>query len=426
MLILVYISSYLDRQILAILLPQIKAEFDVPDTYLGLLSGLAFAIFYTTLGLPLARIADRKSRVNLLALCISAWSAMTAVCGLAASFLQLLAARIGVGIGEAGCNPAAHSLIADYFPLERRATALAAYATAVPVGSLLGLWLGGWLGETFGWRAAFVAVGLPGLLLALAVRLVVKEPPRGYADGVVARSDGGGYLRLTETFALLWRVRTFRVLCVAAAADAFVGYGLLMWLPTYLIRTMELTAGQVGMRLGLLVGISGLIGTLGVGYITDRLGRRDRRFYCWMPAIAAGVALAGNFAVYSSAPSEATFLLLVVPLIALPASGGPVYAAVQSVVPPPIRATAAAVLLLILNLVGLGFGPSFVGLMSDLLALRFGDDALRLAMLSIVVVYAVSASAAYLASRYFVSDLAAVGTSAARRLPERSASGEHE
>ncbi len=412
-LVLVYISSYLDRQILSILLPQIKAEFDVPDTYLGLLSGLAFAIFYTTLGLPLARVADRRSRVNLLTICIAAWSLMTALCGTAATFLQLLLARIGVGVGEAGCNPSAHSLIADYFPLERRATALATYATAVPLGSLLGLALGGWLGDSFGWRTAFLAVGLPGLLLAVLVKLVLKEPPRGYADAPARRTAATEQQPpVAVTFAYLWRTRTFRILCLAAAADAFVGYGLLLWLPTYLIRTFDLTAAQTGLRLGLMVGIAGLIGTLGVGLLTDRLGARNRRFYCWMPAIAACVALISNIAVYSSTSLAATFALLIVPLIALPASGGPVYAAVQSVVPPRMRATAAAVLLLVLNLVGLGFGPAFIGLMSDLLTPGFGDDALRMAMLITVGTYAISASMAYLASRFFIADLAAVQTAA--------------
>ena len=407
-LLLVYISSYLDRQILSILLPHIKAEFDVPDTYLGLLSGLAFAVFYTTVGLPLARIADRASRVNLLSLCIVAWSVMTALCGMAVTFVQLLLARMGVGVGEAGCNPSAHSLIADYFPLEKRAMALAVYATAVPIGSLLGLSLGGWLGDEFGWRAAFIIVGLPGVLLAVLVRWLVKEPPRGYADGIskAAPRVTAEHGSFRAAAAVLWRTRTFRVLCVASAADAFVGYGLLMWLPSYLMRTFELSAGEVGLRLGLMVGIAGLVGTLGFGYLTDRLGRRDRRFYCWMPAIAASIGLFANFAAYSATSIDMTFLLLIVPLIVLPASGGPVYAAVQSVVPAGMRATAAAVLLLVVNLVGLGLGPSFVGLMSDLLTPTFGTDALRYAMLAIAGVYVVSATAAYLASRFFVADLA--------------------
>ena len=406
-LVLVYISSYLDRQVLSILLPQIKAEFNVPDTYLGLLSGLAFALFYTTLGVPLGRVADRWSRINLLSICISVWSVMTALCGMAASFVHLLLARIGVGIGEAGCNPSAHSLISDYFPLGERATALATYATAVPLGSLLGLMLGGWLGENFGWRTAFIVVGLPGVLLALLVKIALKEPPRGYADG--GRSSAGDVRPppLLQTAKFLWSTRTFRFLCIAAAADAFVGYGLLLWLPTYLIRTFELTVSETGLRLGLMVGVAGLIGTLGFGFITDRLGASNRRFYCWIPAVVACIALASNAVLYSSTSLNATWWLLIVPLIVLPASGGPVYAAVQSVVPPQMRATAAAVLLLVLNLIGLGFGPTLIGLMSDLFSAQLGEGALRAAMLTAVSAYGISALAAYLASRYFVADLAA-------------------
>jgi MFS family permease len=408
LLLLVYISSYVDRQILSILLPHIKAEFDVPDTYLGLLTGLAFAIFYTTLGLPLARIADTKSRVNLLAICIGAWSLMTVLCGMATTFIQLLFARIGVGVGEAGCNPCAHSLIADYFPLHKRATALSVYALAVPIGSLLGLALGGWLGDNFGWRVAFLAVGLPGLLLALLVKFFLKEPPRGYADRSATFDASIVEQRpaLKEVFSFLWRTRSFRLLCFAAAADAFVGYGLLLWLPSYLIRLFEQTGSQIGLRLGLMVGVCGSIGILSAGILADRLGKRDPRFYCWMPAITACIALVGNIAVYTTTTLNATYFLLIIPLLVLPASGSPMFAAVQSVVPPRMRATAAAVLLLIVNLIGLGFGPTFIGFLSDVLNPRFGIEALRIAMLIAVGSYAITAILAYFASRHFVSDLA--------------------
>ena len=408
LLLLVYISSYLDRQILSILLPHIKAEFNTPDTYLGLLTGLAFAVFYTTLGVPLARIADSRSRVNLLTICISTWSLMTVFCGMASTFVQLLLARIGVGVGEAGCNPCAHSLIADYFPLHKRATALAVYALAVPIGSLLGLALGGWLGDAFGWRMAFIAVGIPGILLAVLVKLFLKEPPRGYSDRNpnLPSSEVEQRSSPKEVFSFLWRTSSFRILCLVAAADAFVGYGLLLWLPSYLIRLFEQTGSQIGLRLGLMVGICGSIGILGAGVLADRLGARDPRFYCWMPLIAACLALVSNIAVYTATTLDATYYLLIIPLLVLPASGAPVFAAVQSVVPARMRATAAAVLLVVLNMIGLGFGPTFIGFLSDVLAPRFGTDALRIAMLTTSGTYAISAVLAYLASRYFASDLA--------------------
>lgn len=412
-LMLIYISSYLDRQIIAILLPQIKAEFDVPDLYLGMLSGLAFALFYTTLGIPLARIAEKKSRVDLLAICITAWSIMTMLCGAAVTFVQLLLARIGVGVGEAGCNPSAHSLISDYFPFEKRASALAVYALGVPLGTLFGLSLGGWLGDMYGWRITMLAVGLPGLVLAVLAKLLIKEPPRGHSEAktVNVAAQAAESPTAKETFAFLWRTRTFRALCIASAADAFVGYGLLIWLPTYLIRSFELSGSEVGPRLGLLVGVAGLIGVLGSGYLADKLGTRNKRFYCWIPAIAACIALVANLAVYTSSSLNSIYLLLIIPMITLPASGAPVYAAVQSIAPLRMRATAAAVLLLVVNLVGLGFGPTFIGAMSDFLAPTYGADSLRLAMLSIVSVYIVSAAAAFIASRYFVADLERVGKS---------------
>ena len=333
---------------------------------------------------------------------------MTALCGMASTFIQLLLARIGVGVGEAGCNPCAHSLIADYFPLQKRATALAVYALAVPVGSLLGLALGGWLGDNFGWRIAFLVVGIPGILLALLVKVFLKEPPRGYAD----RSPNPAITKveqspsLKEALGFLWQTRSFRTLCLAASADAFVGYGLLLWLPSYLIRLFEQTGTQIGLRLGLMVGICGAIGILGAGILADRLGRRDPRFYCWMPVLAACVALVGNIAVYTATTLDVTYFLLIIPLLVLPASGAPIFAAVQSVAPARMRATAAAMLLLVLNLIGLGFGPMFIGFLSDSLAPRFGVDALRVAMLITTGTYAISAFLAYLASRHFVADLA--------------------
>jgi len=347
---------------------------------------------------------------------VAAWSIMTALCGAAQTFAQLMLARIGVGIGEAGCNPSAHSLIADYFPFNKRAFALSAYSTGVPIGSLLGLALGGWVGEAYGWRTAFMAVGLPGLLLAILVKLMLKEPPRGAADGMTPRAEQKAP-GLGITLKYLWQAKSFRAICAAAAADAFVGYGLLMWLPTYLIRSFDLSPSEIGLRLGLMVGIAGIIGTLCSGFLTDRLGKRDSRFYCWMPAMIHIIAFIGCWLVFSSRSSEMVFLLLILPLITLPASAGPIYAAVQSVAPVQMRATAAAVLLLTLNLIGMGLGPTFVGLVSDLLTPRFGADSLRIALLITASSYGIGTLAAYIASRFFVNDLKRISNSAGTEAP---------
>ncbi|MEZ5557797.1 MAG: MFS transporter [Pseudomonadales bacterium] len=242
-LVAVYIFNFIDRQILAILAQSIKEDLALSDTQIGALSGIAFGIFYATLGIPIARLADRRSRVNVISVCLAIWSAMTALSGLAQNYWQLLIARIGVGIGEAGGSPPSHSLIADYFTPDARATALGVYALGIPVGILFGNLAGGWINEFFGWRNAFLVVGIPGVLLALTMKLTVREPPRGYSEG---RRPDTTEVPFREVIRTMWGFRSFRQLAFGAATQAFVGYGSIAWLPSFLIRAHDMSSGQVG------------------------------------------------------------------------------------------------------------------------------------------------------------------------------------
>ena len=282
-LVVVYTFNFIDRQILSILLEPIKLELGLSDTALGLLTGFAFALFYATLGIPIARYADKNNRRNLIALALAIWSGMTALSGLAQNFWQLLAARIGVGVGEAGCSPPAHSMIADYFPAENRATALGIYSLGIPVGILFGFLAGGWLNEFFGWRVAFFVVGIPGLILAVLVRFTLAEPTRGMAEG---RIDSGEQPGVMETFRFMWRKKSFRHLAFGGALTAFVGYGLVTWVPSFLVRSHGMETGEIGTWLGLILGIPGGIGIAAGGWMADKLGSRDTRWYLWVVSVA--------------------------------------------------------------------------------------------------------------------------------------------
>ena len=296
-LVVVYTFNFIDRQILSILLEPIKQDLGLSDSALGMLTGFAFALFYATLGIPIARFADRSNRRNLIAWALAIWSAMTAVSGLAQNFWHLLLARIGVGVGEAGCSPPAHSMLADYFPTENRATALGIYSLGIPFGILFGFIAGGWLNEFFGWRVAFFIVGVPGLLLAILVRFTLREPPRGMAEGRVADEEQP---TIMETFRFLWSKRSFRHMAVGGGLTAFVGYGVITWVPSFLIRSYGMSTGDVGTYLGLILGIPGGIGIALGGYLADRYGARDTRWYLWIVSVALIASTPLFFGVYLS------------------------------------------------------------------------------------------------------------------------------
>ncbi len=404
MLFVVYVVNFIDRQILAILLEPIKQELQVSDTAMGFLTGIAFALFYTFAGIPIARWADRGTRRTIIALGVLVWSGMTALSGLARTFPQLALARVGVGIGEAAGSPPAHSLISDYFPPERRATALAVYTMGAYLGVVLGLLLGGWINEYFGWRTAFFVVGLPGVLLALIVRLTLREPARGLSEGL---TDQAELHSTSEVLRYLWSLRSFRHLSIAAALYGFAGYGFTNWAPAFLIRVHEMSTGETATWLGLSIGIGGGAGAYLGGRLSDGLGARDVRWFMRIPALGA-VASIPFYVLFLFSPDRIAALLFYLPAALLGGFYvGPTYAMTQGLAKLHMRALASAVLLFILNLVGLGLGPQTVGILNDLLADRFGNEAIRYSLLLIGLTNAWAAGHSLLAARTLREDLEA-------------------
>jgi MFS family permease len=398
----VYVVNFVDRQILAILLPSIKADLQLTDTQLGLLSGTAFGLFYATLGVPIARLADRVSRKWVITVCLALWSGMTALCGSAAGFASLLVLRVGVGVGEAGGSPPAHSLISDYFPPERRATALAIFSLGVPIGILIGFLAGGWLNESLGWRKAFVAVGSPGLLMAAIVAITLHEPPRGHSEGLQAE---GATPSALDVIRFLWSARTFRHLSLASGLYAFVGYSVINWVPSFLIRTHHLSSGEVGSWLALIIGVGGGIGVYLGGVFADRWGAKNPRGRALVPALAMAVAAPFSLAVYATSNTALTLVLLVVPTGLGLMYQAPAFAITQSLATPKMRATAAAVLLFVINIIGLALGPLATGALSDALEPRYGADSLRWALMIVSTLLIWSSLHFYLASRTLAQDV---------------------
>jgi MFS family permease len=408
-LVVVYTFNFIDRQILSILLEPIKLELELSDTQLGFLTGFAFALFYATLGIPIARWADAHNRRNLISASLAVWSAMTALSGVAQNFGQLLVARIGVGVGEAGCSPPAHAILSDYYPPNQRATALGIYSLGIPVGILFGFLAGGWINEFFGWRVAFFVVGVPGLILALVVRFTVTEPTRGMSEGRSAATDQPGII---ETFRYLWRKRSFRHLAFGGALTAFVGYGVVSWLPSFMMRSHGMDTGEIGTYLGLILGIPGGIGIALGGYLADRFGGRDPRWYLWIAAVALLAGVPFSVGVYLSAGPYAALGFLILPVALGNFYQATTFSQTQGLVSLRMRSVAAAVLLFILNIIGLGFGPQAVGLLSDALAPEFGQESLRYSLLVCGLVNIWAALHFYLGGKYLGADLQATADEA--------------
>lgn len=405
-LLLGYIVNVMDRGVLAVLLEAIKGEFGLTDTELGLLGGIAFAFFYSTLGIPIAAWADRTSRRNVLALAVALWSAATALCGMAASFATLLAARIGTAVGEAGGSPPSHSLISDYFPLSQRATALSIYALGVPAGAMLGNLIGGWGNELYGWRTTFILVGAPGLLVALLVRLTVREPPRGHSDSVAQSAPSVTAPPMGEVLRLLWGRASFRHLCLAAALHSVVWYAGSTFNAAFFMRSHQMTSGAAGTWLALLSAI-GALGTFLGGYLADRLSvrRHDARWYMWLPGLATLVMVPFQFLAYL--PASLSLALPAFSLMTVLASFffGPSFAMTQALAPVGMRSVATSLLLFVQTLIGLGLGPLIVGLMSDQLAPLSGTDALRHGLVIIGLVNVWAAAHYLLGARTLRHDL---------------------
>lgn len=406
-LVMVYVFNFVDRQILAILAEPIKQDLGLSDTQLGMLSGVAFGIFYATLGIPIARLADRHSRVNIISICLGIWSLFTALSGAAQNFWHLLIARIGVGVGEAGGSPPSHSLIADYFPIDTRASALGIYALGIPVGILFGNLAGGWINEFFGWRYAFLVVGIPGILLAILLKMTVSEPPRGYSEVKKQKVEN---VPFSEVLRTMWGYKSFRHLSLGAATQAFVGYGAIAWMPPFLIRTHDLSTGEVGTALGLIIGIAGGVGTFLGGFVADRIGKNDQRWYMWIPGIGFLIAVPFSLGVYLVDSIYMALAFYVVPAFLVNLYTGPTFGMTQSLAPLAMRSAASALLLFIINIIGLVFGPTTVGFLSDLFQTSWSMDAtesLRWALFACSFVYIISFINYMMAARTLREDLAA-------------------
>ncbi|MCB1844958.1 MAG: MFS transporter [Halioglobus sp.] len=407
LLTVVYAFNFIDRQLIAILQESIKAELLLSDGQLGLLSGFAFAVFYVTAGIPIARWADHSNRKNIIAGSVFIWSFMTAVSGYTQNFLQLLLARIGVGVGEAGGSPPSHSIISDIFPPEKRASALGIYSTGVNIGILFGFLLGGWLNEYFGWRNAFLLVGVPGIVLAIIVALSLREPIRGLTEKRAPRAAEATTVPFNEVIRLMWSRSAFRHMAFAAALNAFAGYSSANWTASFMIRSHGMNTGELGTWLAMISGVGGAIGVVMGGVIADRLAPKDQRWYLWVPAIAGAISVPFIAAVYLVEGAYAALLLSIIPGLLHNVYLGNTIATTHALVGIRMRALASAVLFLILNIIGLGLGPLMVGLLSDHLNPLFGDESLRHAMLYLLPgVMAWSVWHFLLAARSLPADLA--------------------
>lgn len=389
-LTLVYAFNFIDRQLISILQESIKHDLQLSDTQLGLLTGFAFAVFYVTAGIPIARWADRANRRNIISLSVGIWSFMTAISGLCVNFTQLLLARIGVGVGEAGGSPPAHSIISDIFPPRSRATAMSTYSVGINIGIMFGFILGGFLNEVLGWRWAFVLVGIPGILLAIWIRTSIEEPLRGWSERREVAQD---HIPIGAVIRRLIGKPALRHMLFGSALNALVGYGTVNWMAPFFIRSHHMGTAELGVWLAVSAGVFGGLGTFLSGYLADRLGGRDRRWYLWVAAIAALLVAPLSVYILTSENLRLILWLNFIPGALLTCYIGPGLAILHGMVEQRMRATASALFYFIINIIGLGMGPTIIGAISDYLAPTLGDESLRSALLCVLPVTAVWASA---------------------------------
>lgn len=372
-LVLAYTCNFIDRTIISTIGQAIKVDLKLTDTELGLLGGLAFAVFYTLLGIPIARLAERTNRVTIIAVSTAVWSAFTAACGFALNFWQLMLMRVGVGVGEAGLSPPAHSLISDYYEPRRRASALSIYALGIPLGTMFGAVAGGWIADNLSWRLAFVLVGLPGLLIALLVKLYVQEPPRGYSEQVAGQPSAAQEPTppLRDVVGVLFGNWGLINLIAGATLVSLAGYGTNAYAAAYLIRSFEVSYTLVGLVFGIIGGLTAAIGTLLGGWLSDLSGKHNPRWYALVPGIGVAIALPFYVLVFIQPSWEMAAMYLLIPGIFHFTYVGPTFGLVQNAVAARMRATAAAVMLFIINIVGLGLGPPLCGWLIDTFSTHF-------------------------------------------------------
>lgn len=400
-LTLIYVVNYLDRQILAILMPQIKAEFGLNFTEVGYLIGPAFAVVYAVLGVPLAVLADRYSRRNIVAISLAVFSVMTVLSSFARGFWSMALARFGTGVGEAGTGPSINSIIADLYAPAERATALSFYTAGLNVGLLIAFFGGGWIAEHYGWRVAIVAAGAPGLVLALLLIATVREPVRGLVEAL-PDSDPPSFWSVVRC---LWSQRSFRWMSIGTSFSSFGGYAAIAFIPSFLKISHHMSPAQIGASLALLTGIPGAVGTYFAGVFADRYGRSDVRWNMYVPIIASFLAIPFIPVFYLTDNLPIALAAAIVPVMMGATYVGPAYAMAQGLVPLRMRARAVAILLLILNIIGLGLGPPVVGRIADFLQPFLGTDALRYAMMSTILTSLTGTFCYWRASTTLKSDL---------------------
>ncbi len=396
--------NFVDRQILGVLLEPIKAEFGLPDWMLGLLTGLGFAAFYATLGIPIAALSDRKNRRNIIVICTTLFSVMTALCGAAANFWQLFLTRIGVGVGEAGTMPASQSIISNLFPIENRAAAMGFLATGGNIGLMLGLLIGGWVNEWWGWRWAFAVAAVPGILLAITIRFTVKEPVRP-ADAAVPEkthiiSD------ILSSLSAMAKVPSMRWFVAGGTLYGMSAYGIHTFMVSYYMRFHDMGSGDAGTVNAIIVGVLGAFGAFAGGVVCARVSARyGQKWTGYIPAIAIGISVPLLVAMLLTDNTWLAIGLFVIPGILSSVYAGPTWAIIQELVAPSRRAMAASVYMLIYNLVGLGLGPLAVGVISSAIEPTFGDQSLRYAMAGVLVVSLFGIYAYIVAGRRVSADI---------------------
>lgn len=398
-LTLTYAVSFVDRQLLAILQESVKRDLLLSDSQLGLLSGTAFALFYVSFGIPIARLADRWVRRDVIVISIVAWSSMTAITGFARNFTHLLLARIGVAIGEAGCNPPSYSILTDLYPPHQRASAISFFNTGASWGMLVGFALGGWLEQTFGWRTAFLVVGLPGLLVGILIRVLVPEPPRTDALSTPPQSFRSGFKFLAARPIMLPMI-------TGIAFAGIASYGSIIWTASFLIRVQEVSTMQAGFYLAVTLGLGAAVGQFGSGVLADRLALRDKRWYLFLPG-CIGLLSVPLFALGFLGSSGFTAMAwLFIPLACNAAASGICLSLVNSIAPSSFRATASAIYFFIANGVGLGFGAWLIGWLSDQMVGELGNASLQYALLAVIpAASAVAAIFFFVAARHLPGEL---------------------
>ncbi len=397
----VYTFNFIDRQILVIIQESIKTDLDLSDTQLGLLTGFAFAVFYVTLGLPIARFADKSNRRNIVAVSLAIWSGMTAISGTVGTYLQLLLARVGVGVGEAGGSPPAHSMISDYFPSHQRATALSIYSVGIYIGILAGYSIGGWIDATYGWRMAFYALGIPGIIYALLLLFTVKEPPKGHSDLAVAGVKEPEETSFWDVVKTLLTKKTFLFVAIGSGFHTFGNYGVGNFYAPFLARVHGMPVQEIGLALGLTTGFGGIIGTFAGGFLADKYGQKDLRYYMWIPIAAGLINL--PFSYYAFFGLNVTWVLITYFFTALLTALylGPCIAVTHNLVDAKKRALASAILFLFLNFIGLGLGPVVIGFISDILQPTYGTESLKYAFTSTWLTGTIAVICYYMASKTY-------------------------